>query len=31
MKERVPLAHAGMSAQTDLQKQYYADGMVFTL
>ncbi len=31
MKEDVPLAHAGMAAQFDLQKQYYAQGGVFTL
>ena len=31
MKEDVPLAHAGMAAQFDLQKQYYAEGRVFTL
>lgn len=31
MKEDVPLAHAGMAAQFDLQKQYYAEGEVFIL
>jgi MoaA/NifB/PqqE/SkfB family radical SAM enzyme len=31
MKEDVPLAHAGMAAQFDLQKQYYEDGKVFIL
>ncbi len=31
MEEHVPLAHAGMTAQFDLQKQYYAEGRVFTL
>ena len=31
MKEDVPLAHAGMAAQFDLQKQYYAEGKVFIL
>jgi len=31
MKEDVPLAHAGMAAQFDLQKQYYAEGKVFAL
>ena len=29
MKKDVPLAHAGMAAQFDLQKQYYAEGEVF--
>ncbi len=31
MQEDVPLAHAGMAAQFDLQKQYYAKGDIFTL
>ncbi len=31
MKKDVPLAHAGMAAQFDLQKQYYAEGKVFIL
>ncbi len=31
MKEDVPLAHAGMAAQFDLQKQYYGEGKVFIL
>ena len=31
MKKDVPLAHAGMAAQFDLQKQYYAEGEVFIL
>src|SRR5665647_2840666 len=31
MKEDVPMAHAGMAAQFDLQKQYYAEGKVFIL
>jgi hypothetical protein len=29
IKKDVPLAHAGMAAQFDLQKQYYAEGEVF--
>jgi len=31
MKEDVPLAHAGMAAQFDLQKKYYAEGKVLIL
>ncbi len=31
MKEDVPLAHAGMAAQFDLQKHYYEEGKVFIL
>jgi hypothetical protein len=31
MKEDAPLAHAGMTAQFDQQKQNYAEGRLFTL
>ena len=30
-KEDVPLAHAGMASEIELQKQYYEDGRVFIL
>jgi radical SAM protein with 4Fe4S-binding SPASM domain len=30
-KEDVPLAHAGMASETELQKQYYNEGKIFIL
>ena len=30
-KEDVPLAHAGMASQIDLQQKYYDEGKIFIL